>query len=396
MVLVKGLFVSLVSLASATSLPKFPLSDPVSRSVQRRQDDNTYPPNYIQQPIDHFPDSPRYEPHTNDTFTQRYYFDSSYYKPGGPVFLYIGGETSGPSRFSNLETGIIQILMSQFNGLGVILENRYYGESYPYNTSTTDQLAYLTTEQTIADNEYFATHATFPGIDADLCAPNTPWIVYGGSLAGAQTAFSIKTYGDTLYGGIAASGVIHAVLEYPEWYAPIQKYAPQDCVASINDIIDKFDGLVANNDTDGIQMFKEIFGLGSLSDNRDFAMTIAFPLGGPMNYPTNTWQELSWLNLTTAPGSHDFWNFCGNVTNLNAPANITAVDSILANRTGGQPWTNLGNYANYVQQVVNPICTSGDYNSSSCFGTQYRKYFQLQAWSLLIKFSSGLLCKHQQ
>lgn len=42
---------------------------------------------------------------------------------------------------------VIQILMEQFNGLGVILENRYYGKSYPYNTSTTDELRFLTTEQ---------------------------------------------------------------------------------------------------------------------------------------------------------------------------------------------------------------------------------------------------------
>lgn len=114
--------------------------------------------------IDHFPESGRYVPHTNATFKQRYFFDSSYYKPGGPVFLYIGGETSGESRFSNLQTGselqstytgeylqlthtVIQILMQEFNGLGVILENRYYGESYPYNTSTTDELRFLTTEQ---------------------------------------------------------------------------------------------------------------------------------------------------------------------------------------------------------------------------------------------------------
>lgn len=133
------------------------------------------------------------------------------------MFLYIGGETSIEYRFSNLETGIIQILMQATNGLGVILENRYYGESYPFNTSTVDQLIYLTQEQTIADNKYFATHINFPGINADLTAPKTPWILYGGSLAGAQTAFSMKTYGDTLYAGIASSGVIQAVLGYPDW-----------------------------------------------------------------------------------------------------------------------------------------------------------------------------------
>jgi len=37
--------------------------------------------------------------------------------------------------------------MQATNGLGVILENRYCGESYPFNTSTTDNLRYLTTEQ---------------------------------------------------------------------------------------------------------------------------------------------------------------------------------------------------------------------------------------------------------
>jgi hypothetical protein len=37
--------------------------------------------------------------------------------------------------------------MEATNGLGVILENRYYGESYPFDTSTTDELRFLTTEQ---------------------------------------------------------------------------------------------------------------------------------------------------------------------------------------------------------------------------------------------------------
>jgi hypothetical protein len=55
--------------------------------------------------IDHFPDSDRYIPHESGTFCQRYFFDATYYKPGGPVLLYIGGETSGPSRFPNMETG---------------------------------------------------------------------------------------------------------------------------------------------------------------------------------------------------------------------------------------------------------------------------------------------------
>lgn len=39
--------------------------------------------------------------------------------------------------------------MQATNGLGVILENRYYGESFPFNDSSTDHLAFLTTEQSL-------------------------------------------------------------------------------------------------------------------------------------------------------------------------------------------------------------------------------------------------------
>jgi hypothetical protein len=270
---------------------------------------NGRPSNYtthtFNQLIDHFPTSSRYAPNVNGTFTQRYWFDSTYYKPGGPVFLYIGGEVSGTSRFSNLATGIIQILMNATDGLGVILENRYYGDSYPFENSTTDNLRYLTTEQTIADNAYFAQHVTFANVTGggNLTAPGTPWILYGGSLAGAQTAFSLVEYEGLLWGGIAASGVIHPAKLYPEWYNPIQQNGPSDCITRINNIVDKMDYLIAENNTEAIQKLKGIFGLGSLSDLRDFAMTvrsmvsggarlitrdqIAFPLGGPMNYPTN-------------------------------------------------------------------------------------------------------------
>jgi len=102
-------------------------------------------------------------------------------------------------------------------------------------------------------------------------------------------------------------------------------------------------------------------------------MTIAFPLGGPMNYPTNTWQELNW---NSTYGSDDFWNFCTNVTNLYAADNITSVDHALSNYTNGEPWTNLGNYANYVQNYINTLCPDPSLlGTTTCFGTQNQTYW---------------------
>lgn len=44
----------------------------------------------------------------------------------------------------------------------------------------------------VADNAYFAQHVSLPGFNASITAPNTKWILYGGSLAGGQTALSVK------------------------------------------------------------------------------------------------------------------------------------------------------------------------------------------------------------
>ncbi|KAI3322394.1 peptidase S28 [Xylariaceae sp. AK1471] len=321
---------------------------------------------YFDQPIDHFPHSPRYVPHAKGTFKQRYFVETSYYKPGGPVFLYLGGE--GPiDGDTHLDSSLIEQFIKRFNGIGVVLENRYYGTSYPFNTSSTDELAYLTTEQVIADFNVFAKTVKLPGVSR-INAPSTPWILYGGSYPGALSAFTIKTYPKTFYGAIASSAVIHGQLEYPQWYDPIQKLAPQDCVASINDIVDKMDTIIQHKNLHAIDTLRRIFGLSSLSIS-DFAQTIAFPLGGPFYYPTYTWQEINW---NPQYAHTNFFDFCDNVTDINPPdaANRTKVDNALAGYTNGEPWKNLGNYAAYIRRVILPLCVSGDYNTPECFGTE--------------------------
>lgn len=136
--------------------------------------------------------------------------------------------------------------------------------------------------------------------------------------------------------------------------------------------MDKIDRVFATGNAAAVKEMKAIFGLDALSDDRDFAMTIAFPLGGPYNYPTNTWQELNW---DPAQGSDDFWLFCTNVTNLDAPENITQIDHVLAQYTDGESWVNLGNYVNYIKNYVIPLCDGAPIDSTECFGTQNATYW---------------------
>ncbi|KAJ7215370.1 extracelular serine carboxypeptidase-like protein [Mycena pura] len=354
--------------------PKLPLS----RQVGARAS------NTFNQITNHFPNDPFYgPPPTNETFLQNYIVNDTFYKTGGPIFLLDSGETSARSRNSVLLTGVIAELAQATGGMGIIIEHRYYGTSFPElnlipsEGLSTDNLRWLTTDQSIADYAYFAQHVSVPGHeDEDLTAPGRPWIIYGGSLAGAEAAFTMREYGDVIYGGISSSGTVQAFKGYPQWYYTIQENAPQDCVRSIEDIVDKIDFLINTKNTAALTELKAIFGLEALQDIRDVALTIArphaqFPIGNPFFYPTNSWQELNW---DPNAGSNDFFVFCDAVTSTNST--FSAVDSQLSKYTDGVVWKNLGNYANYIKTSVVPLCPPGvDLDSNECFGTHNMSAF---------------------
>lgn len=134
------------------------------------------------------------------------------------------------------------------------------------------------------------------------------------------------------------------------WFDFLTQFHQQDCVGRINDIVDKFDSLVAKRHTEAIKQFKVLFGFEALTDNRDFAAAIADPIGNPGFYLSNTWQELSWVT----GGSRDFYNFCGNVSNIDPPKEIAKVDYALSQYTNGEPWVGLGGYAVSVQSLYFP------------------------------------------
>jgi hypothetical protein len=75
------------------------------------------------QPLDHFRKT------TDATFEQRFWVNSRHYKPrpGAPVIVIDGGETSGEDRLPFLDTGIADLLARVTGGVGVVLEHRYYG-----------------------------------------------------------------------------------------------------------------------------------------------------------------------------------------------------------------------------------------------------------------------------
>lgn len=57
----------------------------------------------------------------------RYWFDDSFYEPGGPIFVLLGGETSGEDRLQFLDTGILDILSRATSGMGVMYVRKRAG-----------------------------------------------------------------------------------------------------------------------------------------------------------------------------------------------------------------------------------------------------------------------------
>ncbi|EHY55323.1 putative extracellular serine carboxypeptidase [Exophiala dermatitidis] len=266
--------------------------------------EDLYPAHNISVPVDHFHNDSKYEPHSNDYFNLRYFFDATYYEPGGPVIVLQSGEADATERLPFLQKGIAAILASATNGIGVVLEHRYYGTSFPTPDLSTDNLRFLSTEQALADQAYFASHVVFPGLEhLNLTAPGTPYIAYGGSYAGGLVAFLRVLYPDLTWGSISSSGVTEAIYDYWQYYEPIRQYGPPECIATQEKLINVVDNILTHNDSTTVTELKTGFGLGNLTYSDDFANVVS---GGP-----SLWQSRNW---DPAVGSPDFDYYCGNIS----------------------------------------------------------------------------------
>ncbi|OAL27560.1 hypothetical protein AYO22_03464 [Fonsecaea multimorphosa] len=75
-------------------------------------------------PIDHFHNETRYEPHTNATFEQFYWLDTTNYVPGGPVIILAIGEDSEQGDFQWLQKGLLHEIANATGGVAVLWAQR--------------------------------------------------------------------------------------------------------------------------------------------------------------------------------------------------------------------------------------------------------------------------------
>ncbi|KAK4495861.1 hypothetical protein PRZ48_013129 [Zasmidium cellare] len=242
-----------------------------------------FPTQYIDIPVDHFKNDSRYGPHSNATFKNRWWYNDKYYTPGGPVIVLNAGESNGVYELSLLDVGQPGTLAKATGGIAVVLEHRYYGDSFPVTRAnrseplTLEDYRFLTVQQALADQAFFARNVRFPGhSDVDLTAANTPYFAIGCSYPGAVTAFERIQYPDVYWGAIASSAVTVPKVDYWEWWDTIRQDSPPACVAPVQKIINVADTILLGENQTQIEQLKHVFDQDPALNNTEFAALLKF------------------------------------------------------------------------------------------------------------------------
>lgn len=324
-----------------------------------------FKPRWFEQPLDHFSKS------NSQKWRQRYWVNTRHHKPGthGPVIVLDGGETSGEDRLPFLDTGIVEILAKATEGVGVVLEHRYYGKSLPVNNFTTDSLRWLNNEQAAADSANFMANVKFDGIEEDLTAPGTPWIYYGGSYAGARAAHMRVLYPDLVYGAIASSAVTHAAIENWQYMEIIRNAADPKCSARLQTAIKTIDRLLSHSSTE--KTIKKLFGVPDLEHNDDFASLLQAPL--------EAWQGKVW---DPEVGSTQFDEFCKTLNDAWGLPVASASelpyehpDRLVPLAEGLAVDLSIFKYASWIKEKIVSQCPP-EFTHEECFGTYNDSKFQ--------------------
>mmetsp|Transcript_23393 Transcript_23393/g.58507 ORF Transcript_23393/g.58507 Transcript_23393/m.58507 type:complete len:493 (-) Transcript_23393:89-1567(-) len=183
------------------------------RTASQAPEDNRFPAQwYEDQMLDHF------NALDKRTWRQRYFVNDLYFKPGSsaPVFLCVGGE--GPPLTSNSVISSVHCndaveLAQTVGALMIAVEHRYYGESIPTKSLSTEDLKFLSSRQALNDLALFHGHVCQR---FNLTAANK-WVSWGGSYPGMLAGWFRLKYPHLVHAAVSSSSPLQAQLDFPEY-----------------------------------------------------------------------------------------------------------------------------------------------------------------------------------
>ncbi|KAH9839119.1 peptidase S28 [Rhodofomes roseus] len=283
------------------------------------------------------------------TFKQRYWHTWEFYETGGPIILTTPGEGNAEGSEDFLVNSTIDGMIAQeLSGATIVLEHRYYGLSNPYNNLSVASLQYHTIQQAIDDLAYFAYNVKLPMPGGDNVTPDVaPWILIGGSYAGALTSFTKVNKPDVFYAAWSSSGVVESIVNYWGYFDIIRKHMPQNCSSDVQAVIGHIDDVFTSGNDTAITVIKDLFNM-SLTHLDDFASALQNPI----------WE---WQGLQPSSDLSDslFFPFCDA---------LEVKDNQTAPPEGWGLENALNAWAGFWQETYYPYFC-GDEDAETCFGT---------------------------
>ncbi|EGG23794.1 hypothetical protein DFA_05930 [Cavenderia fasciculata] len=219
------------------------------------------------------------------TFQQRYVINDQYWNGKGPVFIMINGE--GPMSLATV-TGLQFVNWAQqSNALIISLEHRYYGASFATDDLSTDNLAYLTPQQALADNAAFR---EFVAVTFNVPA-TSKWVSFGGSYSGCLTSWFRIKYPNLVDYTVASSGPVNAEVNFYQYLEVVQNSLltatnGQQCVSNIAQATQKIQALLSQ--PNGLETVSDMFNLfpalESQNDVANFMQSLAGNFMGVVQY----------------------------------------------------------------------------------------------------------------
>ncbi len=209
------------------------------------------------------------------TFKQRYFVDSQYAKDNtSPIFFIICGEWNCAGTGSY---GFAEGLAKKMNAHLIALEHRYYGESLPMTSLTTENLQHLNLDAAIEDLATFQRHMMS---EKNLTGK---WISFGGSYAGTLAAFYRLKHPELTAGALASSAPVLMKPDFFEYDAHIAKViSATSCGYKVREAINLIEDKIET--AEGLAEVKALFSASEIVDKGDFLYAVADMLAAAVQY----------------------------------------------------------------------------------------------------------------
>ncbi|XP_055847737.1 putative serine protease K12H4.7 [Episyrphus balteatus] len=145
------------------------------------------------------------------TWQMRYMSNDEFFVPGGPIFIFVGGEWAISSGY--ITGGHMYDMAKEHKGALYYTEHRFYGESKPTSDLRTENLKYLDVKQALADLANFITtiKKTVNGME------NSKVILTGGSYSATMVTWFKRLYPNLIVGAWSSSAPLLAKVDFVEY-----------------------------------------------------------------------------------------------------------------------------------------------------------------------------------